>query len=248
MTAPATIGAVSAGQPGGPAGPIGRRTQWQQLVRSFRADRFAMAGLAMVTLLTLVAVAAPLIARIAGHGPNQLFPAQLSSGLGLPTGPSGQFFFGVDSGRPGRVRPLPVRPANVTDRLAAGGGDRHRCRRQRRDGGRLLRRLDRHPDLPLARISSWRCRWCCSRSASRRSARSAPAAAWAAPCSRASASWSLILALFTWPYIARIVRGQTLVAPAAGVRRRGPRLRGPAREDHVPRDPAEPDRSGRSST
>jgi peptide/nickel transport system permease protein len=210
VTAPVAIGAITPGQPGAPAAPIGRRTQWQQLVRSFRADRFAMAGLAMVTVLTLLALCAPLVARLAGHGPNQLFPAQLSSGLGLPTGPSGRFYFGIDSdGRDLFVRCLYglrtsliisllsaaiATVVGVSVGMAAGYF-----------GGWIDTLISRWADIFLAlpvvlfaiSISS-----VCSITAS---------GCLGGTVQPGIGLVVLILALFTWPYIARIVRGQTLV-------------------------------------
>lgn len=39
----------------------------------FRRDRWAMASLVFIGLLVILAFAAPLIATISGHGPNELF-------------------------------------------------------------------------------------------------------------------------------------------------------------------------------
>lgn len=207
MTAPVAIGAHAPEQA---IRPIGGRTQWQQLVRRFRADRFAMAGLAMVVLLALVALCAPLIARIAGHGPNQLFPGQLSPSLGLPTGPSGRFFFGVDQdGRDVFVRCLYglrtsliisllsaaiATAIGVTVGMAAGYF-----------GGWIDTLISRWADIFLAlpvllfaiSISS-----VCSITAK---------GCLGGTVQPGIGLVVLILALFTWPYIARIVRGQTLV-------------------------------------
>lgn len=207
MTAPVAIGAVTPGQP---AGPIGHRTQWQQLVRSFRADRFAMAGLAMVTLLAVVALGAPLIARLAGHGPNQLFAGQLNAGLGLPTGPSGRFFFGVDSnGRDLFVRCLyGLRTSLIISLLAAAVATAIGVTVGMAAGyfgGWIDTLISRWADIFLAlpvvlfaiSISS-----VCSITAR---------GCLAGTVQPGIGLVAGILALFTWPYIARIVRGQTLV-------------------------------------
>ena len=61
----------------------------------FWSNRVSAAGLILVVVLSLLALAAPLIAKIVGHGPNQLFPDATNS-FGLPTGPNSQFLFGVD--------------------------------------------------------------------------------------------------------------------------------------------------------
>ena len=94
MSIPATLDTVVA--EGGRGGPIQGRTQWQQIGRAFRADRPAVAALIVVVVLAAVAVCAPVISAAVGHGPNQLFPNQLNAVLGLPTGPSSHFLFGVD--------------------------------------------------------------------------------------------------------------------------------------------------------
>ena len=67
MTVPATMEPVLPG----PAA-IATRTQRQQIVRALRSDRPAMAALAIIVVLGAIAVCAPLIAIIVGHGPNQL--------------------------------------------------------------------------------------------------------------------------------------------------------------------------------
>jgi ABC-type dipeptide/oligopeptide/nickel transport system permease subunit len=207
VTAPVAIGAQA---PERAAAPIGGRTQWQQLVRRFRADRFAMAGLVMVILLALVALCAPLIARIAGHGPNQLFPGQLSSGLGLPTGPSGRFFFGVDSdGRDLFVRCLyGLRTSLIISLLSAAIATAIGVTVGTAAGyfgGWIDTLISRWADIFLAlpvllfaiSISS-----VCSITAK---------GCLGGTVQPGVGLVVLILALFTWPYIARIVRGQTLV-------------------------------------
>jgi peptide/nickel transport system permease protein len=211
MTAPVAIGAQTPDQA---AQPIGSRDQLQQLIRKFRADRWAMTGLAMVALLAVVAICAPLIAKLSGHGPNQLFPAQLSSQLGLPTGPSAKFFFGVDqNGRDVFVRCLYglrtsliisllaaaiATAVGVTVGMAAGYF-----------GGWVDTLISRWADIFLAlpvilfaiSISS-----VCSISAK---------GCLGGTIQPGIGLVVVILALFTWPYIARIVRGQTLVVGQA---------------------------------
>ena len=93
MSVPVALETVS---PEGGHGPVLGRTQWQQIGRAFRANRPAVASVAVIIVLALVAVCAPLISAAVGHGPNQLFPGRLSAELGLPTGPSRQFLFGID--------------------------------------------------------------------------------------------------------------------------------------------------------
>jgi ABC-type dipeptide/oligopeptide/nickel transport system permease subunit len=60
-------------------------------------DRAAVAGLVIIALLLLVALSAPLFKVILGHGPNDLFGrTMLTADLGLPKGPNGRFWFGAD--------------------------------------------------------------------------------------------------------------------------------------------------------
>lgn len=72
------------------------RSPWELFWRRFRKDRFAIAGLVIVALMILLAVLAPLAATITGHGPNQVFLDRLDS-FGIPTGPQGDFWFGLDT-------------------------------------------------------------------------------------------------------------------------------------------------------
>jgi len=77
------------------AGVVGR-TPWQLFWLRFKQDRAAMLGLSFIIFLVLLALTAPLISRyLVHHGPNELFRDQLSD-IGIPNGPSKQFWFGVD--------------------------------------------------------------------------------------------------------------------------------------------------------
>lgn len=98
---------VQVAQP--PAGPglaadqtlIVGKTPWQLFWARFRQDKMALVGLGAIALLITVALAAPFIARtIIGHGPNQLFRETMLDDFGLPKGPNAEFWFGADrSGR-----------------------------------------------------------------------------------------------------------------------------------------------------
>ncbi len=185
------------------------RSQRRQILLRFRADGWAMAGLGLIVLLGAAALCAPLVASLTGHGPNELFPSQVNAALALPNGPSAHFLFGVDQdGRDVLVRcvyglrtSLEVSllataiatAVGVSAGMAAGYL-----------GGWLDTFVSRWADVFLAlpvvlfaiSISS-----VCSIS------------------TRGCAAGTIqpgvglvvfILALFTWPYIARIVRGQTI--------------------------------------
>ena len=78
------------------AGAIEGRSPWQLAWARLRRDRVAIACTVVIVLIALVAIVAPLIAHLAGHGPNDQY---LDTGLspeGLPRGPSSQFLVGTD--------------------------------------------------------------------------------------------------------------------------------------------------------
>lgn len=81
------------------------RTPWQLFSARVLRDRVALASLGFIVFLILLALAAPLIARITGHGPNELFQREMTDEFGIPKGPNGDFWFGADSaGRDAFVR------------------------------------------------------------------------------------------------------------------------------------------------
>jgi ABC-type dipeptide/oligopeptide/nickel transport system permease subunit len=77
-------------------GDIVARSPWQLFWRRFRSDRVALVSLAFIVLLILVAFLAPVIVNLIGvTGPNQ--PNQNALNVfGQPTGPSAAHPFGVD--------------------------------------------------------------------------------------------------------------------------------------------------------
>jgi peptide/nickel transport system permease protein len=73
------------------------RSSWELFRTRFVQDKAAVIGAAMILLLVVLGLTAPLFARLAGHGPNQLFQDQmLDPTFGLPKGPNGEFWFGAD--------------------------------------------------------------------------------------------------------------------------------------------------------
>lgn len=79
------------------ASVVGRSPR-QLFWRRFRRDRFALVGLFFIIVLCVLAIAAPLIAsKVAHHGPNQLFLFEMLDDQGLPKGPNAQFWFGADN-------------------------------------------------------------------------------------------------------------------------------------------------------
>ena len=185
------------------------RTNWELFRSRFMKDRAAMAGVVILLVLLLLAATAPLFAKVLGHGPNELFDEMVTPDLGLPKGPNAQFWFGGDQvGRDVFIRTLYGARTSLIVALGATGlatlfgvtvgmiaGYR---------GGAFDTLISRSADIVL----------------------SMPvilfAIGIASVCSITATGclggllqpgFSLvigIIALFTWPNIARIVRGQVL--------------------------------------
>jgi ABC-type dipeptide/oligopeptide/nickel transport system permease subunit len=84
----------------GPDRKIEGRAPWRLALQRLRRDRAAMIALTVIILIAGVAIFAPVIAAIAGHGVDQQFrgpqpPIGLSP-TGQPVGPSGTFLLGTD--------------------------------------------------------------------------------------------------------------------------------------------------------
>lgn len=76
------------------AGKSPRQLFWSRL----RRDPAAMFGLAIIVLLGLIAAFAGVISdQLTGHGPNDLFQFEMTDEFGVPRGPNSEFFFGADS-------------------------------------------------------------------------------------------------------------------------------------------------------
>jgi peptide/nickel transport system permease protein len=71
-------------------GPV--RLAWERL----RRDRAAMVSLAVIVLIALVALGAPLLAALVGHGPNDQYRDIGLTPQGLPKGPTRTFLLGTD--------------------------------------------------------------------------------------------------------------------------------------------------------
>jgi ABC-type dipeptide/oligopeptide/nickel transport system permease subunit len=83
------------------------RSTWELFRARFVKDRAAMTGVVILAVLVLLALTAPLFARFLGHGPNELFDEMVTQDLGLPKGPNAQFWFGGDQvGRDVFIRTL----------------------------------------------------------------------------------------------------------------------------------------------
>jgi peptide/nickel transport system permease protein len=75
---------------------IEARSPWELFFKRFREDKFALAGIIFLTVLILAAIFAPLVIKLVGATPpDQIDPNSLDI-FGDPTGPSSAHIFGVD--------------------------------------------------------------------------------------------------------------------------------------------------------
>jgi peptide/nickel transport system permease protein len=75
------------------------RSPWQIFWTRFRTDRVALAGVVFIIILVLLALFAGWISRrFVHHGPNQLFVFSMLDEYSLPKGPNTKFWFGADGG------------------------------------------------------------------------------------------------------------------------------------------------------
>ncbi len=94
---PGDDAALDAALPALPHEAIAARSTLELFWRRLRTDRVALAGLAFIALLVLVAIFAPLIVKLVGApAPDVQSSAALDPTFGSPTGPSAQHIFGVD--------------------------------------------------------------------------------------------------------------------------------------------------------
>lgn len=78
------------------SGPIQGRSPLSLALRRLRRDRLAMISLAVIVVIVLVAVFAPVVAAVTGHPPNAQYRSTGLSPDGLPVGPNGTFWLGTD--------------------------------------------------------------------------------------------------------------------------------------------------------
>ena len=82
----------------GATGDIVGRSPQQLFWGRFLRDRFAVAGLVIIALILALALLAPVIAEhVAHHGPNEIFLFEMTQSNGLPLGPNKAFWFGADN-------------------------------------------------------------------------------------------------------------------------------------------------------
>ncbi len=72
------------------------RSPWRLAVARLRRDRAAMTSLGVILFIVVVAIFAPVIAAITGHGVYQQFRTTGLTPIGQPIGPNSTFLFGTD--------------------------------------------------------------------------------------------------------------------------------------------------------
>jgi peptide/nickel transport system permease protein len=83
---------------GEPSKQVVGRSPGQLFWRRFRRDKFAIAGIVFIVfMIVLATVGAPLLAGVIGHDQNDVFVREALDEIGLPIGPSGDFWFGADT-------------------------------------------------------------------------------------------------------------------------------------------------------
>jgi peptide/nickel transport system permease protein len=87
--------------PEGEPQAIEGRTPWQLFWRRFRRDKVALVGLVLIGVMVFAALSAGFFAKyVVHHDVNEQFLFEMLDEYGLPKGPNAQFWFGADpSGR-----------------------------------------------------------------------------------------------------------------------------------------------------
>ncbi len=195
---------------GEPSKQVVGRSPSQLFWRRFRRDKFAVAGVFFIAfMIVLATVGAPLLSGVVGHDQNEVFVSEALDQIGLPIGPSGDFWFGADTaGRDLFVRVLYGARTSLTVAMVATGialiigvtlGLVAGFYRGKVDTF-VSRLIDTVLSLPILLL----------------------ALGLVAACSLSRTGClgglirpgvllvSYVIGLFSWPYIARIVRGQVL--------------------------------------
>jgi peptide/nickel transport system permease protein len=184
------------------------RSPWEIFWRQFRKDRWAIAGIVVVVIMLILAITAPLFARLVGHGPNDVNLLALDE-FGLPAGPSKEYWFGVDqTGRDLFVRVLYGARTSLVIAFFATGlalvigvvlGMIAGFYRGKVDTV-ISRTTDVVLSLPILLLALGLASACGASKEGCLGGLIKPGLMLV----------SLIIGLFSWPYIARIIRGQVL--------------------------------------
>jgi peptide/nickel transport system permease protein len=77
-------------------GEIHGRSPWQLSIARLRRDPMAVITSVIIIVIILIAICAPLISKLVGHGPDVQYRTTGLTPDGLPRGPSGTFWLGTD--------------------------------------------------------------------------------------------------------------------------------------------------------
>ncbi|MDQ3981563.1 MAG: ABC transporter permease [Actinomycetota bacterium] len=186
-------GPLLAADPGGVKARSPKQIFWDR----FKDDKLAIAGAVMVVFMVIVAVLAPLFENIVGHPYTEQYRSGMLNEFGSPKGPNSEFWFGADKlGRDLFVRVFYGARVSLFIAIVATG-------------------IEIVVGVLLGMLAGFRKGWVdtlISRVIDL--TLSIPALLLAISLGVVvGASKSLVIAIiafFGWPYIARIVRGQTL--------------------------------------
>ena len=183
------------------------RTPWELFWRRFRRDRFALVGLVIVFVMITIGLLAPVIASFT-HDPNDVDLTQLDS-FGIPLGPNSEYWFGADTaGRDLFVRVMYGARTSLFIAFFATGlatligvtlGVLAGFYRGKIDTV-ISRTIDVVLSLPVLLLALGLVSACGVSSEGCLGGLIKPGLLLV----------SYVIALFTWPYVARIVRGQVL--------------------------------------
>ncbi|MDJ0333990.1 ABC transporter permease [Salinibacterium sp. G-O1] len=76
---------------------VAARSPFQLVWSRLRHDPTAMVSAVVIVLVIVAAISAPLISGLVGHGPDEQFRKEGLTPSGLPTGPNDQFLLGADN-------------------------------------------------------------------------------------------------------------------------------------------------------
>jgi peptide/nickel transport system permease protein len=196
---------------GKPSATVVGRSPSQLFWRRFRQDKFALFGIGFIIFMILLAICAPLIeTHVVKHDVNSTrYFRVMTDEFGLPKGPNGQFWFGADTvGRDLFVRVLYGARTSLLIAFLATGiavvigvtlGMAAGFYRGKTDTF-ISRTTDVFMSLPVLLLAIGLVAAC--------------------GATKSGCLWgflkpglgmvAIIIGFFTWPYIARIVRGQVL--------------------------------------